>query len=377
MAAVVLAIGFYAWFAKDFETTGRSDTQGSKASTFAATVSAVPARKGDIGVYLTGLGTVTPLNTVTLKSRVDGELMRVHFSEGEVIAKSKLLAEIDPRPFQALLAQAEGQLIRDREQLRNAKIDLQRYQILSEQDSIPRQQYDTQKSLVQQLEGAVKADQGQVENARLQLIYSRITAPISGRVGLRQVDPGNIIHATDATGLVVITQLQPITVIFPISEVGLPQVLRKLKQGASLKVEALDREMEEKLATGELLAIDSQIDPTTGTVKLKALFPNSGNELFPGEFVNARLLVEMIRDAVIVPDGAIQRGPQGIFVFIVNTDQTVTMGRITVGVTENGETSVTAGLSPGDLVVVEGAEKLREGSKVTLAGHNGSVEKKQ
>lgn len=376
LAAAIMAAGVYIWLTRDAGMPAHSTARGAKALSPAMPVSAVPAKKGDIGVYLTGLGTVTPLNTVTVKSRVDGQLMNVQFREGELVGKGKLLAEIDPRPFQAQLTQAEGQLIRDQAQLRNAQLDLQRYQELSEEDSIAKQQYDTQKSLVHQLEGAIKVDQGLIENARLQLVYCRITAPLTGRVGLRQVDPGNIIHATDTNGLVVITQLQPIAVIFPIPEDSLPQVLGRLKKDTRLQVEAYDREMKEKLATGYLLTVDNQIDPNTGTVKFKALFPNNRNELFPNQFVNARLLVEIMHDAIIVPAAAIQRGPRGTFVYIVKADRTVGMRSVTVGITEEGKTSVTTGLSPGEMVIVEGAEKLREGSKVELKGRNGSTGKR-
>ncbi len=377
LAAAFIAVGAYFLLTGVVGSPARSPAKENKVRIPATPVLAIPAKRGDIGVYLTGLGTVTPLNTVTVKSRVDGQLMSLRFREGEIVEKNKLLAEIDPRPFQAQLTQAEGQLMRDQAQLRNAQLDLQRYQTLSAQDSIARQQYDTQKSLVHQLEGAVKVDQGQIDNARLQLVYCHITAPLTGRVGLRQVDPGNIIHATDTNGLVVITQLQPIAVIFPLPEDNLPQVLERLKNGARLQVEAFDREMKEKLADGYLLTVDNQIDPNTGTVKFKAVFPNDRNELFPNQFVNARLLVEVRHDAVIVPAAAIQRGPQGTFVYIVKADRTVGMRPVTSGITEGGETSVTAGLSPGEPVVVEGAEKLREGSKVELKGDNGSNGKRR
>ncbi len=291
--------------------------------------------------------------------------------------KASFSLEIDPRPFQAQLIQAEGQMIRDQAQLENAKLDLERYEALIGEDSIAKQQYDTQKSLVQQLEGAVKIDQGQIDTARLQLLYSRITAPIAGRVGLRQVDPGNIIHATDTNGLVLITQLQPISVIFPIPEDNLPQVLARLKQGARLRVVAYDRGMKEKLATGNLLTVDNQIDPNTGTVKCKAVFSNSQNELFPNQFVNARLLLEVIHGAVIVPAAAVQRGPGGTFLFIVKADRTVGMRPISVGITDAGQTSISSGLAPGELVVVEGTEKLREGSRVELNEQNRSTGKGQ
>ncbi|HEY3309946.1 MAG TPA: MdtA/MuxA family multidrug efflux RND transporter periplasmic adaptor subunit [Desulfuromonadaceae bacterium] len=340
--------------------------QNGKAGAQITPVAAVPARKSDVGVYLSGLGTVTPLNTVIVKSRVDGQLMELRFREGQNVGKGELLAVIDPRPFQVQLTQAEGQMARDRELLNNARTDLQRYKLLWQQDSIPKQQLDTQEALVRQLEGTVKIDQGQIDNARLQLTYSRITAPISGRVGLRQIDPGNMVHASDANGLVVITQLQPVSAIFPIPEDNLPKLVGRIKAGARLAVDAYDREQKLKLASGTLLTLDNQIDPTTGTVKLKAVFPNTKNELFPNQFINARLLLETQRDAVVVPTAAIQRGAQGTFVYLVKADKSVTIRSVTVGAAQNDDIAVSAGLEPGELVVVDGAERLREGSKVEV-----------
>ncbi len=331
-------------------------------------VVALPVTKGDFAVYLSGLGSVTPMNTVTVKTRVDGELTRVLFREGQIVSKGELLAEIDPRPFEVQLTQAQGALARDQAQLENARLDLERYKNLVKQDLIPKQQLDTQESLVHQNEGAVKADQGQIDNARLQLTYARITAPLGGRIGLRQVDPGNIVHASDANGLAVITQVQPIAVIFSLPEDSLPQILGKIKSGARITVEAYDRDQTQKLTTGTLLTVDNQIDPSTGTVKLKAEFPNRNNELFPNQFVNARLLIDIRHNALIIQSPAVQRGPQGTFVYVVKADQTAEMRPVTIGVTQEGRVSVVSGLTEGELVVVDGADRLREGSRVEVKG---------
>jgi len=322
----------------------------------------------DIDIYLKSLGTVTAYNTVTVRSRVSGELVDVPFQEGQMVKAGDLLAQVDPRAFQVALDQARGTQMQNLALLENARRDLQRYQALFKQDSIAKQQVDTQAALVRQYEGTIKSDQANVDNARLQLDYARITAPISGRLGLREVDRGNLVSSSDTNGLVVITQTQPISVVFTLPETQLPEVRAELAQGKTLAVEAYDRADTRRIAAGKLETLDNQIDVTTGTLKLKAKFDNQDDALFPNQFVNVRLHVLTRKDVTAIPTAAIQQGSAGAFVFQVQADNTVQVKQVKLGAINNGMVAVNEGLQPGDRVVTEGTDRLRAGAKVEVVG---------
>lgn len=370
----LLGAGAYLIFPRVSEGQSGRSTSGRSKKIQAISVVAAKVRRGDLPIYLTGLGTVTAFNTVTVRTRVDGELVRVAFTEGQYVKQGDLLAEIDPRPFQVQLEQAQGQMARDQAQLKNARLDLERYKILFAQDSIPKQTLDTQAATVNQDEGVIKTDQAQIDNAKLQLVYTRITAPITGRIGLRLVDQGNIVHASDAKGLAVITQLQPIACIFNIPEDDLPRVMKAMRRNPSLPVEAYDRDLKVRLAKGHLLTIDNQIDQSTGTVRFKGVFQNEDNSLFPNQFVNARLLVDTMQNVVLTPAAAVQRGPDNNYVYVVKADETVDVRNVEVSAVQGDEAAIRSGVAPGDAVVIDGVDKLQRGSKVSVRMAGSGVE---
>lgn len=356
---------------REHESSADSPHAGGGRGSQKVPVVAAKARAGDLPIYLNGLGIVTPLSTVSVHTRIDGEIEKVLYTEGQFVKTGDLLVQIDPRPFQVMLTQAQGLLIRDQALLKDAQLNLVRYkQLLSQNLSITQAQVDTQQALVYQYEGDVKTDQGQIDSAQLNITYSNVTSPIDGRVGLRLVDQGNIVHAADLNPLVVITEIHPITVVFTVAEDDIPRVMKAMKTNPKLPVEAWDRDITTKLAEGTLLAIDNQVDPTSGTLKIKALFSNENNELFPSEFVNARLLIDTLHNATLVPSAAVQRGPDSSFIYVVQSDSTVSVKAITAGPTEGDSTVITVGISPGDLVVTDGVDKLQDKTPVVVRERN-------
>jgi len=368
---MLIGVGIWIYFQQHSQTAGQTGSAASKGNA-AVPVLAVTARQGNLNIYLEGLGNVKPLYTVTVHTRVDGALDKVFYTEGQFVKKDQLLAQIDPRPFEAQLLQAEGQELKDQALMDNASVDLQRFKEAG--SAVTDQQIKTQEALVHQYEGQLKIDRGQIDAVKLNLAYCRITSPIDGRIGLRLVDPGNIVHAADANGLAVITQLQPIDVVFTLPEDDLPRILSKFGPDNQLDVIAYDRDRKNKLATGKLMAIDNQIDPTTGTAMFKAEFANENNVLYPSQFVNARLKVDTLRDVVIVPAAAVQRSPTTTFVYLVKEDRNkngnpvlkVDMKNIVPGPLEGERQAVSSGLTAGDQVVTDGVDKLQQDTIITL-----------
>ena len=380
-ALVLGVIAFGVWYYVNSRNASQAATAaavpakgkgGPGAGGFVVPVVVSTAQRGDLPVYFNGLGTVTAFNTVTVRSRVDGQLVSVAFKEGQFVHQGDLLAQIDPRPFQVQLEQALGQLAKDQAQRKDAEVNFERYKLLFKEGVIPQQQLDTQGALVGQVDGAITSDQSQIDNAKLQLTYSRITAPISGRIGLRLVDAGNIVHASDTNGLLVITQLQPISVIFSLPQDQLPQVNAKLHSGVQLAVDAYDRDDTAKIASGKLETIDNQIDITTGTYKLKSVFTNADNALFPNQFVNVHLLVDTKHNLTIVPAAAIQRGPQGTYVYAADADNTAKIRIVTIAQATGDSVGLSAGLNSGDRVVIDGLDKLQDGTKINPSPSTGA-----
>ena len=348
-------------------TKGSAKTAGKgKGANRATPVAAAIARRGNLNIFVIGLGNVTAYNTVNLRARVDGQIMKVYFREGQMVREGDPLIDIDPRPYQVQLLQAQGSIARDQATLDNARVDLLRYQNLIQQGAVTKQQLDTQVATVKQDEGVVKSDEGAVESANLQINYSHITAPLSGRIGLRAVDPGNLVQAAGTAALATITQLQPIAMIFNMPEDYLPEVQKAMRGRGTLAAEAWDRSLQHRIASGRLLTLDNQIDQTTGTVRVKLEFANRDSSLFPNQFVNAKLLVDIKKNVVVLPSTAIQRSPTQTFTYIIKPDNTVEVRNIQTGSSENDQIEITSGVNPGEKVVTEGADKLQQGMKVSV-----------
>ncbi|ARJ43107.1 multidrug transporter subunit MdtA [Pantoea alhagi] len=371
LVALVAVAGYFLWPKGDGDSATNASQQqprgkNGRRNMPLAPVQAATAQTQSVPQYFSGLGTVTAANTVTVRSRVDGQLMAIHFQEGQQVEAGQLLAEIDPRPYQVALAQAQGQLARDKATLANAQRDLARYQKLAKSNLVSQQELDTQRSLVSETQGTIKADEGSVASAELNLTYSRITAPIAGRVGLKQVDVGNYITSGDSTGLVVLTQTHPIDVLFSLPENNIQPILQAQKAGQPLIVEAWDRSNSTLLTQGELLSLDNQIDTTTGTIKLKARFSNEDDRLFPNQFVNARLKVNTLHDAVVIPVAALQMGSEGNFVWVINSENQVSKKSVKPGLQDSEKVVISAGLDAGERVVTDGLDRLTEGAKVEV-----------
>jgi len=360
---LAVAVGVFCALLSGCSSADSGQKKAQAAAPRAVSVAVAKVQQQDVPVYLVGLGSVTAFYTANIKSRIDGQIMRVNFQEGQTVKQGDLLIVIDPRPYQVQVEQMQAQLFKDQASLRDAQLNLQRYTTLIPSGSIAQQQVDTQKSLVDQLDGQVRTDQAQIDTAKLQIVYCNITAPFTGRVGLRQVDPGNIVHAADTNPMLILTQLQPIAVLFTLPEDQLPTVAQHMKS-STLMVEAYSRDDQTRLATGKLMTIDNQIDQTTGTAKLKAVFDNNDNQLWPNQFVNAKLLLETRKNSTVVPTAALLRGPQGTFVYLVKPDKTVEARTVTVSLTQGNITVIANGVNPGDEVVTDGQDKLQTGSKI-------------
>jgi membrane fusion protein, multidrug efflux system len=365
MVIAALTAGYFVFRSHSTLPAGAAghNAQGAPQPVGAATIG-----QGDIRIIINALGTVTPIATITVQTQINGQLQEVAFTEGQMVKKGDFLAQIDPRPYQLLQAQYEGQLAHDQGVLAQAHVDLTRYKTLAEQNSIARQQYEDQIYIVQQDEGTVKLDQALIDQQKLNVAYCHINSPVTGRIGLRLVDPGNYLQTSNSTGVAVVTQLQPITVIFPVPEDDLPDILSQTKTGTPLEVHAYDRANVRSLATGRVAALDSQIDTTTGTARLRAQFDNADNALFPNQFVNAQLLVKTLHNIVTVPTAAIQRGAPGTYVYVINANDSVSVRPVSIGPTDGLMAAVNSGLSVGERVVVDGTDRLRDGARVTIAG---------